>query len=932
MGRIIEIPFSRNIVEFVAEKLLEEEKSDFSSITVVFPHKRPILYLRRILSSRIGHSFLPPRMLSMDEFMSVLAAETAPGLREIDNLDSAYLLFQIVSKIPGSPWQKSSTSFSEFLFWGLKIGQVIGELDIELIKDEKLKEISMVEDWGQDVSGNTQHLLGCLKEIRQKFHTMLEKQKLTTRSLEYARAAENTTAQFPTIYFVGIFSMTEAEKRVIRHFLSASTRAYLLRQNDGSKWKPFEEMDNWAEKEIIAETFSPKIFLHSAFNIHSEVVGLGKILTKKREADYEKAAIVLPEPTTLIPLLSGVMTSLNTDYNITMGYPVTRTPLYTLLDLIMKLEETSAEDSYSAKDYLSLLMHPLVKNFGYVIEPIYMRILIHSVEESLLRGKPFIKLSEIEQESEIFERAAQMAEREIPLQKFRDGIKNIHEIFIRKMTGVKTLSYLGEVLEEILTLLLRHSPAAHYPFSGEFFHSFLLLSDKLKDFLLKDEEFKESGELFELFRYLTGETRISFQGIPLKGLQVLGLLEARCLSFREVFLLDCNEGILSSAALEDSLLPFSLRAALELPLHYQKEEIYRYHFHSLISSSREAHIFYRETEKELRSHFIEKLVWEKEKKAGKIGFMKPEQVALNALPRPSSHFEIPKTRQILNVLREMNFSPTMLNSYLLCPASFYFAYVLRLKERDIVSPELDASIIGIILHEVMEKLYRPFVGATLKETEYFQRLEEKLPYVLSDVFRETFGELHGEHYLLKEMAFIRLKSILLKKQEFPGSIISVEERLSSPLKLKNSITVQLTGHADRIDYDGEEHIIVDYKSGKNLEQYSFKAFNFCFSNRAEMKKKIKSIQLPLYVFLYHRVHHIAYKDINSKLISLRAGKEQVLFSADINRQEFMEKIFLPTLRGLIQEIFNLKIPFIRDDTDEKTCEYCPFPTFCRKNP
>lgn len=937
MGRIIEIPYSENIIEFVASKLLEEERNDFSSVTVVFPHKRPAFYLRRILSSRIGHSFLPPRILSMDEFMSTLAAETAPGLHEIDNLESAYLLLQIVSKISGSPWQKSSTSFSEFLPWGLKIEQVIGELDIELIKDAKLKKIGIAEDWGQDVSKNTQHLLGCLGEIRQAFHAMLEKYKLTTRSLDYARAAgiiaEGNTVEFPTIYFVGIFAMTEAEKRVIRHFLSASPQAYLLRQNDGSSWKPFEETDGWAEKETIAETSSPEIFLHSAFNIHSEVVGLRN--TMKKEVDYEKAAIILPDPATLIPLLSEVMTSLDTDYNITMGYPLTRTPLYTLLDLIMSLEETRHEDSYSAEDYLSLLMHPYIKNFGCVIEPIHMRILTHSVEESLLRGKPFIKLSEIENQNEIFERAAQMTGREVPLQEFRDGIGNIHEIFIRKMSQVKTLSHLGEVLEEILGCLLRHSPAAHYPFSGEFFHSFFLLSDKLRNFLLKYEEFKEPGELFGLFRHLTGEMNISFQGIPLKGLQVLGLLEARCLNFKQVFILDCNEGVFSSAAPEDSLLPLASRAALGLPLHYQKEEIYCYHFHSLISSAREAHIFYRETEKELRSHFIEKLVWEMEKNAGEIGVITPEPVALNALPRSSSlHLEISKTREMLDVLGGMNFSPASLNSYLWCPASFYFANVLRLKERDKASSELDATLIGTILHKALEKLYRPFVGVILGKTEY-ARFEKNLTTSLSSVFHEAFGELQGEHYLLNQMALSRLKRcILLEKQKFlkGGSIVSVEENFSCSLKLKNDITVDITGRADRVDRYRKERMIVDYKSGKNLLRHSFRAFDFCGRSRSEMKKKIKSIQLPLYVFLYHRVHLVPYEDINSRLISLRTGEEQVFFNREVDRQKFMEGVFLPALDSLIQEIFNPEIPFTRDDTDEKTCEYCPFLTFCRKNP
>ncbi|NOX97388.1 MAG: hypothetical protein GXO98_04900 [Nitrospirae bacterium] len=144
MGKIIEIPFSRNLIEFVAERLFEEgDGHDFSSSTIVFTHQRPALYLRRVMAEKLGHPFFPPRIFSMDEFMAFLASGSAPGVGRINNLDSAYLLFQVVKDIADNPWQGSS-SFREFLFWGLKLERVLEDLDLELVGDDKLKGLELV--------------------------------------------------------------------------------------------------------------------------------------------------------------------------------------------------------------------------------------------------------------------------------------------------------------------------------------------------------------------------------------------------------------------------------------------------------------------------------------------------------------------------------------------------------------------------------------------------------------------------------------------------------------------------------------------------------------------------------------------------------------------------------------------------------------------
>jgi len=276
-----------------------------------------------------------------------------------------------------------------------------------------------------------------------------------------------------------------------------------------------------------------------------------------------------------------------------------------------------------------------------------------------------------------------------------------------------------------------------------------------------------------------------------------------------------------------------------------------------------------------------------------------------------------------------------LNSYLLCPAQFYFSRVLRLEERSRMSGEQDPAKVGLVLHKVLERLYRPLVGKGIMGKREYARLEKSLPRVLDDVFAETFGELRGESYLLKEMAFNHLKRYLFKeKQRFIDqlSVISIEEPLSCSLELDDGTVVRLTGRADRIDCYGREgeYMIVDYKSGRDLSRYSFKAFQEVFPSREAMREKIKSLQLPFYAFLYQKVRSLPPGKINSRLISLRTVKEETLFGPGIDRRKVLEDVFLPTLRNLIREILNPEVPFGRDDRNEESCQYCSFLTFCHK--
>ncbi|MFH1898742.1 MAG: PD-(D/E)XK nuclease family protein [Candidatus Desantisbacteria bacterium] len=998
MGKIIEIPFSMNLIKFVAERLMEQEKCDFSSTAVVFSHHRPGMYLHKTMAKSLTTPFFPPKIFSMDDFMLYLA-EGECKIRPYDivkPMDSIYLLFQVISLLPDNPWKRFS--LNQFIPWGLKLEQVIGELDIEMKGDKEIHDIEIGEDWGTVALDNIRNHLS---QIRQGYHSILQSHNLTTRALIYCMAANNVCntdlSQFKHIYLAGLFAMTGAEKVVIRHLLG-QPGVSIIRQNDGSKWTPFEEMDEWGgrqryegegtegtegregtevqkyeeekEKEdeavsvgaILPEVLppcgcpngSPEIFLYKAFNTHSEVVALRDALMgvegKSRQSakgsqqvgedrlppNYENTAIVLPSSEALIPLLSEVMTALPTDYNISMGYPVIRTPVYALLDIFMGLYRNrevaplAVDNSYYLEDYLNLLMQPYIKNIRNSSQT---RILVHAVEAVLKKQeKRFLSLEEIEQNSKIFDAASMLSPGVSPAE-FMEMLINIHNLFIRGMDEITTIRQMAGFFEGVLTFLLNNSPASHYPFSGEFFHKFFSFIDEIKDSMINNHYFERVEELLEVFLYLIKGEQIYFEGSPLKGLQILGLLETRALNFDKVFILDVNEGVLPGAQSFDPLLPLPVRYSLNMPAYYQQEEIARYHFHRLVSCSKEVHIIYQETEKMRRSRFVEKLVWEREKMCEKIGTMKAKPVTLNISLAPSVRkMAINKTPEIIEILHNMKFSPTSLNTYLQCPAKFYFSKILMLKEKEDIFEDLDAAETGNILHRVLELLYKPLVD---KDRIRYNYLKSSLRGVLDEIFRQKFGEVSGEQYLLREMIFKRINGYLEWEQGcFKNRrIVSVETNYAFELGIKD---IGLKGKTDRIDYcqETDEHIIIDYKSG-DITNYGCKCFNKILVSRGEMKKEINSLQLPCYVLLYQNANQdIPIDKINSSLISLQFNAEKMLFNdknKDIDRGTFLSDIFLPTLKNLIWEIIDPCIPFVVDSDEEGGgCKYCEFSVLCRR--
>ncbi len=961
------VPLREPLISLIGDRLIREAGTpvDFSKTAVVFPGKRPGLYLTRYLSERLHSAFFPPRIFTVTEFMAA-AADNHTG--EIGLLDAVYELFTLVRGSNAIVNGQTFDRFEDFVFWGIELFKAIDELDSELVESSALASLSL-----PNAPPGITRLLHHFAALREQFHSRLEQTHLTTRGMIYTAAAQRSTGMLPLdydhIYFTGLIALTKAEAAVIRAVLNRGNNAFftqvdpsddsagLLEQSLGAQFRVHEPQDSGRQH---ADTGTQKLVLYEADDMHGEVEYVYSVLRDDGRG-AAGTAIVLPDAATLLPLLANVMDYLPYDYNVTMGYPLKRTPFYTLINAMFDAQTSArpkaggAGRQYYAKDYLRVLKHPYIKG----MHDQRVHTVIQHIEAYIVRsGTVFIGLGDIEN-GELYRLISEdegvSGESPGSPDMVESYIRELHALFFKPFEPDRlVVRDFARALETAMQALLRESSALRYKFSPSFIRGLLDSIAELRDAAFRNEHF-DRQRLFALFNSSADMQSIPFNGIPLTELQILGLLETRVLNFERVVLLDCNEGVLPSVPRYEPLLPFQVKKALHLPTYREYEHVFRYHFRRLIGSAEEVHLIYRKGEDVERSRFLEELIWEKEKQmntlielktgsrpAGTIGFVKKQ---FNTGVRDPAKTSLKKTGGVMDILigkASEGLSPTAINMYLDCPARFYYRYILKLQEAEATGEELEAKDIGSFIHKVLELFYQEYVQSAYV---YSPPQDEVLERIIETTFATAFhGEDNGEFFLLREIVKRLLKGFIRKDGADRPVIISLENSLSTTLSAIRGTEVRIKGQIDRIDRKGDQYRIVDYKTGSTAElprmsRLAARLADGPLETRAEMKAMIQSFQLPMYLSLCRsnadklNIGRVDWEHLNASLFMIKnkGSFDLPLFKEkhDGHHAEFMERMFLPSLKNLIQEILDPAVAFERDDSDPAACAYCPYLALCR---
>ncbi|MFH1423063.1 MAG: hypothetical protein ABIH42_10180, partial [Planctomycetota bacterium] len=413
MSKIITYNFSDDFIEKIAEFVTENTKgNDLSSLAIVFGGKRPALFLKKALAEKFRQSFIPPVFFSIDEFIQYLISKDKNIMR-IPELEAAHIVYNIAkNKVPEI--LKSRNKFSEFLPWAREILSFIDQLDLENISSERLHNIEKNAEIGYEVPRSINKLLENIVLIRDLYHKKMQQIGKYSRGLLYLRASEKAKdielVEFEQILFCNFFDLHATEKEIIKKYYDKE-RATLFFQKDKGIWSKFEELSRFFGHDIQPQEDierKPNIKLYTKFNTHSQVEIVRELLCKAKEVNGS-TVVVLPQPDTLIPLLSEI-TFCSEGFNVSMGYPLRHSTLYSLFDSIFRAQKTRKKKAYYTRDYLAVIRHPLIKNLGVLGEPVITRVLIHKIEEILsgmeesdIGGSLFISLSSMQKLDRLFD-------------------------------------------------------------------------------------------------------------------------------------------------------------------------------------------------------------------------------------------------------------------------------------------------------------------------------------------------------------------------------------------------------------------------------------------------------------------------------------------------------------------------------------------------
>ena len=911
---------------------------DYSANLIVFPGKRPSHFLRKAIAERVKGAFVPPVIFSMDEFIDYVYG-TNQSRRKLKAIDAAAILYDIQTMLPkpfgGSHFKTPDTFFSI----GLRIYRDIEELYIEKVAVQRVKDI---EQYAKEaIPAEGMERLESLSLFYEEFYKAVESAGFSTRSVRYRTASEIIDKakinNFQQIIFAGLYAFTESERVLFKKLLSQNNTLFIFQQGKGLKESLTDLEINIEDKE--SADMATEIHFYSSPDAHGQVYALNKTLEKrlneKRSLD-EKNAIVLPSSETLFPLLHhGLSVIGEKDYNISLGYPLYRTPIFGFLNNLMELTTSMDENRLYIPDYLKFVLHPYTKNIFYKgTEAETARIIIHTLEESLAKQeKTFLTLSEIERNEDFYKNIKNKiseSKDEIGDEGIRKHLRYIHQNTIEKFLSFKNVMDFSERCMELLTFIFNNSTANRHPLFHPFSESFLLLLNDVSISLMKEIAFKDTSSYFSFFKKYIMSEYTPFEGSPIKGLQVIGFLEIRNLKFDSVFVLDANEDVLPSTKKEDTFLPFSVRKTLSLPTYQDRDRLSAYYFEILLKGAKEAHLFFIENSNKERSRFVEKLIWEAQKKEKTIDkdYIKTIQYKVNL--KNSSIEEIPKSESMIGYLKDFTYSASSVNKYLKCQLSFYYAHVLRLGKKEDISGDIDKKGIGSIVHEILSGYFLRRMNHELKETDI--NIKE-IELIADDIFRKNYGEnLFGAVYLLKKQVKNRVKELfkyyyLPLIKERPVVILANELKIQ-PVSI-DSFKIQ--GRLDNIEKRGDRIFIIDFKTASNENYLKINFDKLVPDNRDSWNDAIGSIQLPFYLMLYSNYKEAKIKDLNAMFLLI--GRSEI--SNDIEHPlcndsdvEDVYKTMQDIILSLLREIIDINLPFKPAQNKAKICPSCDFCNIC----
>lgn len=908
----------KSFISSVVEDVLSKH-DNFNNLIFVLPSQRACVFLKEEILKKIpGASFLP-KITSIENYMQELA--------DINLIDATQLLFEFYTIYQQNIPKENLESFEAFSQWATIALHDFNEIDSYLVNSTQffsnLRDIKKLDEWFQNkkpsqLAINYLQFFEYLAVLYEALYKKLKNSKFGYQGLIYKEATNNLEFYMNNnknnhIIFVGFNALNKAEETIFQEFLNNNLSSVYWDANES-----FFNNSNEAgvflrkyKKEWAYYQKNPFLWDNNALPIHKNInlIGAPKNTTQIKYAgellskieNFSKTALVLADENLLTLTLNSLPKNVK-NINITMGYPLKDMPLASLFDALFRLHlnqykfNKASEHLFYYKDVLSVLNNPFLNKLnGGILQKLIAEI----------KSKNSIFLS-----AEILKKYISPAE-------------------ATQISGIFSLFYFSTSVNEVIKQCIDLINAFKDHTEGvekEYLYRFFTVFRQLQTLNATYNHITDLKSLNLFYTQILRSEKLSFQGEPLQGLQLMGMLETRALDFETVIITSVNEGILPGGKNDFSFIPFDVKKYFGLPTYQEKDAIFSYHFQRLLHRAKDIYLIYN-TESDgygsgEKSRFLTQLEINNPSITKSIISPKVQHTIFPLL-------QIEKTPEIMQKLQAVftkGISPSALATYIYDPVKFYEQRILEIYEEDEVEETIAVNTMGSVIHEVLEDMYKPFIEKYLSK-ENISEMQKNAHALLVKYFEKYYekGNIEtGKNKLIFEVCKNHIKRFLnqelqLLNQNKQLKIIALEKGLSTEINIEGvNFPIKLKGIVDRIDeLDGITRII-DYKTGK-VEAKDLKINDF--SVLGEDYKYTKALQVMLYSFLFSEENKndfskpveagiISFKNLNSGFLKMNFSEKRGTNESFVS-QENMDP-FLMELKRIIAEILNPEIPFIQN--------------------
>lgn len=989
----------KSFLHAVVSDLYDKLDGNFDKLTVVFPNKRASLFFNQELAELADRPIWIPKYTTISELFASMSNRIV-----VDQVLLICYLYKTFVDVTGRSDETLDRFYSwgEMMlsdFDDIDNNMARADLLFRNIEDlEELTDFSFLTDEQKEairryfVNFNPDKdtklkekflsIWNTLSPVYEKFKSDIAERNyaytgmMKREVVEALKRGDDIGNRLSDEYYaiVGFNVLNETEKELFR-YLKKNRTAFFYWDYDNAYTVPSISGENRITNEagrfildnirIFGSEFSSENPCLNAFNSKKNITFVAsptdnaqtryvaswtENVIKETTEPLNETAIILCNESLLQPVLHSIPHSLKLDgkskdvvMNVTMGYPLSETPICSYINLLLDLHKSGVAGNgvWRSLQTMRVLKHPYTHRIAseaanMIIKDMMKRNILYPTT-SYLSENEFVKSLFFEEKSNgaLLENLSSIVESiglsygrqkvgESADQLYVESIYNVHSILNR----LKTIQETGllNVTSDTLTRLIR--------------------------------------------QMISGKT-IPFHGEPAIGLQVMGLLETRNLDFKNILMLSVNDDQLPGSVRRSSFIPYSLREVHGMTTMEKQISLYAYYFYRLIQRAENVTLVYNNNTsdgagKGEMSRFMTQLLVESDKLmpcGNKIDLI---SLTSQNISGDVHYLHANKTPEVMEILnrkfdvstmdvssdnseRNKMLSPSALNSYINCPLQFYFMYVASMRPPKDLTEDIGNDIFGNIFHKAMEIIYRGYKDKsetiTRCELEKLAKDTRYIETVVDDAFREEFFKsesdkdlrYNGQQLINKSVIMRYVKGQLKADAELcPLKIVDLEKAYYIDLDIISNgkpFKVRIGGIIDRIDrasIDGQSRLrIVDYKTAANAQTTKDLESLFDSSND---KRPYHLTQLFYYSTVMSEILHepispsLCYPKLHAKGDTppiVKVGKETVYDFMDYKSD------YQKLLQEKIEEIFNSEIPF-RQSESEHYCTFCDFRNVCGK--